>query len=70
MRIILGVVAVIALNLLNVSCSKCSHCVVKDKNGTVLKDYTEKCGTNEDISGYEKSAAEDAKQYGGTLTCD
>lgn len=70
MRIILGAVAVIALNVFNVSCSKCSHCVVKDKNGAVLKDYTEKCGTNEDISNYEKSATEDAKQYGGTLTCD
>ena len=68
MKKILGIIVLIGLNLFNVSCSKCSHCVVKDTNGKVLKDYTEKCGTNEDISNYEKSAKEDAQQYGGTLT--
>ncbi len=52
------------------ACNKCSHCTVKDNNGTIVKDYTEKCGTNEDISNYEKSASEDAKQYSGTFKCD
>jgi hypothetical protein len=52
------------------SCNKCSHCTVTDDSGKIIKDYTEKCGTNEDINNYEKSATEDAKQYGGTLKCN
>jgi hypothetical protein len=36
MKLFLGIIVVIGLNLFNVSCSKCSHCVVKDTNGKVF----------------------------------
>jgi len=53
------------------SCSKdkCSHCLIKDSQGAVIKDYDEKCGTSKDVSNYEQSAKEDAAQYGGTFGC-
>lgn len=51
------------------SCKKCSHCVVNDANGNIIKDYGEKCGTSKDVSDYESSAKSDAKQYSGTCDC-
>jgi len=49
--------------------SNCSHCLIKDNQNAIIKDYKEKCGESKDISDYEKSAAEDAVQYGGTFSC-
>lgn len=51
------------------SCNKCSHCVVNDSKGNVIKDYGEKCGTSKDVNEYESSAKEDAGQYSGTFDC-
>ena len=53
------------------SCSKdkCSHCMIKDSQGAVIKDYGEKCGVSKDVSDYEESAKKDAVQYGGTFGC-
>ena len=48
----------------------CSHCMVKDDNDNVIKDYDEKCGTSEDVDEYERSAEEDAAQYSGSFSCD
>jgi hypothetical protein len=48
----------------------CSHCMVKDDNDNVIKDYDEKCGTSEDVDEYERSAEEDAAQYLGSFSCD
>ena len=49
--------------------SVCSHCVIKDSNGAIIKDYGQKCGTTTDVDNYERSAREDAVQYNGTITC-
>ena len=51
------------------SCKKCSHCTIKDSNGSTIKDYGEKCGTSTDVNDYENSSKKDAVQYGGTFTC-
>lgn len=51
------------------SCKKCSHCVVKDSSGNIIKDYGEKCGTSQDKKDYESSAKKDAEQYNGTCNC-
>jgi hypothetical protein len=52
------------------SCEKCSHCMVKDDSGKIIKDYGEKCGEGKDVSDYEASAKEDSKQYGGNFSCN
>jgi hypothetical protein len=51
------------------SCKKCSHCVIKDASGNLLKDYDQKCGLTKDLDDYKNSAERDAPQYGGVLTC-
>jgi hypothetical protein len=48
----------------------CSHCMVRGENDNIIKDYDEKCGTSADVDEYERSAEEDAAQYGGTFSCD
>ena len=57
------------LALFSCSNNKCSHCLIKDSQGAVIKDYDEKCGTSKDVNDYEESAKEDAAQYGGTFGC-
>lgn len=53
-----------------ISCKNCSHCIIKDSSGNIIKDYGEKCGTSTDMNDYENSAKKDAVQYGGTCTCN
>ncbi|HLG34786.1 MAG TPA: hypothetical protein VI757_07905 [Bacteroidia bacterium] len=56
-----------------ISCSKddyCSTCVVKSSNGSVIKNYGEKCGTATDVDNYEASSKNDAAQLSGTCSCE
>ena len=56
------------------SCKKdtnyCSTCVVKSSDGTVIKNYGEKCGTATDVDNYEASSKNDASQLAGTCSCN
>jgi hypothetical protein len=55
------------------SCSKddyCSTCVVRASDGTVIKNYGEKCGTATDVDNYEASSRNDAAQLSGTCSCE
>ena len=57
-----------------ISCKKdtnyCSTCVVKNNDGTVIKNYGEKCGTATDADNYEASCRNDAAQLSGTFSCE
>jgi len=68
-QIIIISLAVSLFSLVGCSGDKCSHCMIKDSQGAVIKDYDEKCGKSKDVSDYEKSCQEDAVQYGGTFDC-
>lgn len=65
-----GILMLVGFGMLTfTSCNKCSHCVVNDSKGNVIKDYGEKCGASKDVQDYESSAKADAKQYGGICNC-
>ena len=66
---ICGLFFISILALSSCSNDKCSHCLIKDSQGAVIKDYDEKCGESKDVTDYEESAEEDATQYGGTFGC-
>ncbi|MCF8258097.1 MAG: hypothetical protein K9J06_11100 [Flavobacteriales bacterium] len=71
MKMLSHALILIILALILPSCGdSCSHCMVKDGNDNVIKDYDEKCGTSDDVDEYERSAAEDAAQYSGGFSCD
>ena len=70
-KILFALLILLPVSLIFSTCKKsvCSHCVIKDSNGAIIKDYGQKCGTTTDVDNYQRSAREDAVQYNGTITC-
>jgi len=59
-------VAVACFAFFSLSCERCETCKVKESSGIIIYEYTEQCGTKEELDNFEKSCNNSA----GLYTCE
>ncbi len=51
------------------SCEKCSTCIVKETDGTVIYDYAETCGNKDVIDDYKNQCEAQYGSFGFDCAC-